>query len=373
MRTIEFLYILLLSCLFDAEAQQINNRLFESKEILPLKLQYTNKQVKKDTDKKNAIYTDLFYKADDQWDTVPVSLRARGNFRRAACYFPPLKIYLKKGITKNTPFQGHKNLKIVLPCLLKKRSNDDVLKEYLAYKIYEALADVHFKTRLATISYVDTRGEKSEIHPLTAFLPQNKLNDLYEYKGEEAFAFRKPKKYQLLAILIEDDKKVAKRHNAKILERFVHPLNQEEVASTTNAFFQFMIGNTDFSTAYQHNQKLIFKDLATIPIPYDFDMSGLVNASYSVVSNVQNDPLDITKVTERKYRGFKRSTSNFQKVRNHFLQKQPEILELIEAHKKYFEDPKSFQEAKNYILSFFSIIQSDSEFNLKIVQEARTK
>ena len=347
--------------------------LFRATEILPLKLRYANKQVKKDTDKKNAIYTDLIYKLDGHWDTVPVSLRARGNFRRATCYFPPLKLYLKKGLVKNSPFKGHKNLKIVLPCLLQDRSNDDVLKEYLAYKIYEELADVHFKTRLATISYIDTRGEESEIHPLSAFLPQKKLDELYEYEGEEAFAFRKPKKYELMAILIEDNKKVAKRLDAKVLERFVHPLNQEETISLTNAFFQFMIGNTDFSTAYQHNQKLLFKEGKTIPLPYDFDMSGLVNASYSVVSNVQNDPLDITKVTERKYRGFKRSANSTQKVRQHFLQKQPAILKLIEAHEQYFEDPKSFREAKNYILSFFSIIQSDSEFNLKIVQEARTK
>lgn len=138
------------------------------------------------------------------------------------------------------------------------RSNDDIIKEYLAYKIYELVSDFHFRTRLATLEYIDTRGKKSEIHPLSLFLPEDRIKELFEYENDEAFAYRKPKKHQLKAILIEDDKKVAKRHNAKVMKRFVHPLNQAELPSITNAFFQFMIGNTDFSTAYQHNQKLIF-------------------------------------------------------------------------------------------------------------------
>ncbi len=45
-----------------------------------------------------------------------------------------------------------------------------------------------------------------------------------------------------------------------------------------------MIGNTDYSSAYRHNEKLLFVDGNIMPIPYDFDMSGLVDASYAVVS-----------------------------------------------------------------------------------------
>ncbi|HAI44047.1 MAG TPA: hypothetical protein DCM40_41085, partial [Maribacter sp.] len=252
-------------------------------------------------------------KTDTSWDTIPVYLNARGNFRRANCYFPPLKMNIKKSSSNNTPFKGHKKLKIVLPCLLQNRGNDDVLKEYLAYKIYELLSNTHFRTRLASIEYVDTRGEKSEIHPLASFIPKE-LQNSNLYENEEAYAAKKPKTYHLKAILIEDDKVVAKRHGAQVLKRFVHPLNQAEIASITNAFFQFMIGNTDFSTAYQHNQKLLFKEGKTIPLPYDFDMSGLVNASYAVVSNVQNTTLDIANVQQRAYRGFKRDEKLFQEV-----------------------------------------------------------
>ncbi|WP_125221714.1 hypothetical protein [Maribacter algicola] len=347
-----------------------SNNLFSVQPPLPLQLSYTNKQIKKETNKEKGIHTNLLYKQGENWDTVPISLRARGNFRRNTCYFTPLKVYFKRGGTQNTPFEDHKNIKIVLPCLLEDRSNDDVLKEYLAYKMYELLSPIHFKTRLATLDYTDTRGEKEELHPLAMFL--NDSNKVL-YNGEEAWAARKPKNHTLLTILIEDDKVVAKRNDAKVLERFVHPLNQEETISTTNAFFQFMIGNTDFSTAYSHNQKLIFKEGKSYPIPYDFDMSGLVNASYAVVSNINNTSLEIDKVTERQYRGFKRNTALFEDTRKHFLSQESEILKILEAHKPLFKEVKSYETAHDFISDFFAILKNDLRFQNEIVEIAREK
>ena len=134
-----------------------------------------------------------------------------------------------------------------------------------------------------------------------------------------------------------------------------------------------MIGNTDFSTAYQHNQKLIFKEGETIPVPYDFDMSGLVNTSYAVVSNIQNTTLDITNVEQRLYRGFKREQVILEKVRQLYLKRQPQILNLFDEHRPLFEDKKSCDEAKEYANSFFDILMSDIKFNTEIVAKAREK
>ena len=87
---------------------------------------------------------------------------------------------------------------------------------------------------------------------------------------------------ELEAFMIEDIANVADRNRGKRLKRTVHPLQQDHLSSVQNDFFQFMIGNTDFSSAYQHNEKLIFVDgRQAIPIPYDFDMSGMVNAHYA--------------------------------------------------------------------------------------------
>jgi len=134
-----------------------------------------------------------------------------------------------------------------------------------------------------------------------------------------------------------------------------------------------MIGNTDFSTAYQHNQKLLFKEGQMLPLPYDFDMSGLVDASYAVVSNINNNPLNIAKVTQRQYRGFKRDIASFEKVRQRFLQKQPELFKILEQHQPLFKDKSSYRKAKEFINSFFDIIKDDTQFDKNIVQAARLK
>ena len=319
------------------------SKLFKSQEILPIKLNYSNKNVKKNTNDSTFIKTDLSYKkADGSWKTLAVELRARGNFRRANCYFPPIKLKIKKSISKGTLFKGNKKLKLVLPCLRGKSSNDNVVKEYMAYKLYEIISPYHFKTRLVTINLTETRGKKTISHTLDG-------------------------------ILIEDDKNVADRYKGNPLKRFMHPLNQDPNSSVQNAFFQYMIANTDFSTAYEHNEKLFYMDEKIIPIPYDFDMSGLVNASYAVVSEIQSESLPITKVTQRMYRGFKRDGEIFQQIRKEFLDNKIQMLEIIDNLESNFDDPKVFANAKNFILQFFDIITSDIQFNDKIVSRARTK
>ena len=46
--------------------------------------------------------------------------------------------------------------------------------------------------------------------------------------------------------------------------------------------FEYMIGNTDWSTYALHNMELVRKeDGDHLPIPYDFDFSGLVNTIYA--------------------------------------------------------------------------------------------
>ena len=88
----------------------------------------------------------------------------------------------------------------------------------------------------------------------------------------------------------------------------------QHMTSIQNALFQFLLGNTDFSTAYQHNGKLLYVNKEIIPLPYDFDMTGWVNPSYATV----NTTLGISSVQDRIYRGFKRDQKYFDEVRNSF-------------------------------------------------------
>ena len=317
------------------------SELFSYQEILPLRLNYSNKILKNDTNDSTYIKSKLSYKnKDDTWQTINVDLRARGNFRRAKCYFMPVKISITKKNYKNTKFDGHKKLKLIVPCLLEKDRNDNVIKEYIAYKLYELISPYHFKTRLVDIELTEPKGKKEKIHFIKGFLQ-------------------------------EDDKNIAKKFDGKIVERSIHPLAQEALNSIRIEFFQYMIGNTDFSNFKQHNSKLIYINKEIYPVPFDFDMSGLVNTSYSVVSETISEKSSISRVTQRVYRGFKRDPVLIEQVRQEYISKKNNMMEIIENHKPLFENEKEFENAKDYIQSFFTILESDKQFNKGITKRLR--
>ena len=140
-------------------------------------------------------------------------------------------------------------------------------------------------------------------------------------------------------------------------------------ASIQNAFFQFMIGNTDFSVAYQHNGKLLFSDKNIIPLPYDFDMSGLVDPSYAVANQV----LGLDDIQQRAYRGFKRDESLMYSVRDQFLNNKDKFFEIINGFKADFDSSGEHQEVVDYISSFFDLIENDNSFKEKVIDKMRTK
>ncbi len=315
--------------------------LFQNQLPLSMQLKFSIKDIKKYTNDSTYIKSKLFYKNETvSWDSIKIKLRARGSYRRENCYFVPLKLKLKKSITKGTLFEGNNKLKVVLPCLVEKYNDDFVVKEYMAYKLYEIISPYHFKTRLANIELLEERGQRI-------------------------------KKHDLKGILIEDIDNVANRFNGKEIDRSIHPMNLDTITAIQISFFQYLIGNTDFSLKYQHNEKLLFIDNKYISIPYDFDMSGLVNSSYAVVSNIQNIPLSITEVTQRLYKGYKRDELLLQEVRQDYMTHKTQIFIAIDNLKKFFNDPKQFYEAKKFIVDFYEILESDKKFEKYFMDRAR--
>ena len=268
-------------------------------------------------------------------------LRARGNFRRNECYFPPIKMKIKKDQYKETIFDGNKTMKLVLPCKIESENNDNILQEFIAYKIYEQISPYHFKTRRVNIDFTEPKGKK------------------------------KVKTFKLKGFLIEDDKRVSQRHESRVFERFVHPMAMDHLTSVHNAFFQYLLGNTDFSVAYQHNGKLMYSeaDKKIIPLPYDFDMTGWVNPSYATV----NTTLGINSVQDRKYRGFKREQQYFDQVRKEFLDKKSSLMEMVASFESEFSDPKEYKNMFDFMGDFYETMEDDSKFQKSIVDESRTK
>lgn len=316
---------------------------FSDQKILPIKWSYSNKDIKKNTNDSTYIETLMSYQVEDgSWKTLDVELRARGNFRLKNCYFPPVKLKIKKSVAEESIFEGEKRMKVVLPCLVQKDKNDNVIKEYLAYKLFEFVSPYYFKTRLVDIEFEEVRGKKIKSHQIKGFL-------------------------------IEDDKNVAKRFDGNVYDRNTHPLQQDDLASIRNAMFQFMIGNTDFSQVYQHNVKLMFINTKIVPVPYDFDMAGFINCSYAVVSQIGDKDLGMESVTQRQYRGFKRDKQLFEQVRQEFISNKSNILAALDECESIFDNPNEFSTAKNYISNFFNIIVNDRKFENQILNQARTK
>lgn len=327
----------------EATAPEAVTRLFSTDKPLPLRLSYSQRDIKKITNDSTYTDTELSYMdADGSWKSLVVKARVRGNNRLNNCYFPPIKLKIKKSVAKETLFEGNKKLKLVMPCLLQRENNDLVLKEYIGYKLFEAVSPYCYKTRLVDIDFKEQKGKNIKEH-------------------------------HLRGILVEDIDKVAERHHGNELKRTVHPMMQDNICSLRNDFFQYMIGNTDFSIAYQHNQKLLFIDKKTIPVPFDFDMSGLVDASYAVVSQIQGQQFEITEVTQRLFRGFQRSPGMYQEIRKEYLSHKDEMLGILDRYKPDFDDPGAFVRARKFIAEFFAVLENDRAFNKEILAQARVK
>tara|TARA_X000001036_G_scaffold258449_1_gene240291 strand:+ start:1194 stop:2213 length:1020 start_codon:yes stop_codon:yes gene_type:complete len=337
-KQLNLLLFLFLGLILNAQDDSNLSALFQIEEPLKIKLNYSNKVMNKKTNDSTFIETQMSYDEAGTWKKIDVRLRARGNFRRNECYFPPIKMKIKKAARKGTLFEGNKNLKLVLPCKQESDKNDNILKEYMAYKLYEQISPYHFNVRRVDIEFTEIRGKKEKMHQLKGFL-------------------------------IEDDKVIAKRFEGRVVDRFIHPLAMDATVSVQNAIFNFMLGNTDISVAYQHNAKLLYIEKKLIPLSYDFDMSGFVNPSYATV----NETLGISSVRDRKYRGFKRDTSIMQDTRKLYISKKDDLVSIVESHKSQFDSEKEYKETIEFLNDFYEIMEDDKSFQKEILDAMRTK
>ena len=312
--------------------------IFRETKPISLQLAFSLNAVEKS--KSDTVYfpSHLKYKNEKEgWDSISTGVRARGNFRREHCHFPPLRIKMKKSHTVETPFEGNKSFKLVLPCHGGKSGNTLILKEYLCYKLLEPVSPYFFHTRLAEITLIDQGNKNSKSFSLTGFL-------------------------------IEDDDLIADRLGGNVIEQDVSPKLINDTAAVVNDFFEYMIANTDWSTTGQHNSKVIeLPDHKKVPLPYDFDMAGLVNAPYATV----NESLEIKSVQERLYRGYCRKESVMQFVRTEYLGLEPAIMKVMSDHHSYFNN-NEFLQMKMFVEQFFSILKNDNQFKNAILLSCRT-
>ncbi|MCK4345255.1 MAG: hypothetical protein KAX05_08195 [Bacteroidales bacterium] len=232
-------------------------------------------------------------------DTVSfkVRIKTRGNFRKDKknCDFPPLALKFSKKDVKNTIFEGQDKIKMVTHCRTKQPEYKQfVIKEYLVYKLYNLLNPYSFQVRLLDITYVDVWDPRHSIH---------------------SYAF-----------MIEEEKLMAKRNGGKIKNaEFLSPEDIDTRNYILMCLFQYMIANNDWSVWVVHNAKLvsISPSKPLVPVPYDFDWAGIVNAPYRFSADSEKDFM-----TDRDFKGKCETLDELSFFFNYMKSKSREIYDL---------------------------------------------
>jgi hypothetical protein len=265
-----------------------------------------------------------------------ISIEARGHFRRGYCYLPPLRL-----IYNDNPaaaFYTLKSLKLVSACMTTWQDDQNLLKEYMIYKIYNMITDKSFRVRLLNLNYQDSSGKKKTI-------------------TQHAF-------------LLEDIKQVAKRNNCENWTGKKFGTEATDRRQTTIvSVFEYMIGNTDWAVPVSHNIKLLHSksDSLSRPyvVPYDFDEAGFVNTTYAAA----DERLGIESVRERLYRGFPRTIEELNGVLDIFNKQKANIYAAINTFSLFTSGSK--KEMTEYLDQFYRTINDPSDVKATFITNAR--
>ena len=322
----------------------VHRPLFDDDSTLAITIEGPLKTVMRNRDEEEEFPAILkFSNADGTETTLDIKLRVRGKFRRKreTCNFAPLRVNFKKSQVKGTVFAGQNTIKLVTDCQSGKKNYQQILlKEYLAYKLFNVLSDRSFGARLLRVTYVDT----------------DKKN-----KARESYAF-----------FIEEKNHIADRLG---LDRLKMPKTRYSALDPAHAnlvnVYEYFIANTDFSliagpanTDCCHNTVLYQKGSDPfISIPYDFDHAGLINAPYATA----NPKFKIKTVKTRVYRGRCANNSHLDASFRVFLDKRDDIGRLV-AELDGFDD-RSIKGTMNLVDDFYENISAPKTVQKKFIKK----
>ncbi|NNF17863.1 MAG: hypothetical protein HKN70_14055, partial [Gammaproteobacteria bacterium] len=201
------------------------------------------------------------------------------------------------------------------------------------------LTDDSLRVRLVRLKYVDSNGKK--------------------------------KPWTHLTFLIESEQGLAARRGLQV--HHVPKLNSGQLDPEKTALvevFQLLIANNDYSTIRGpegrdccHNVEIIGPADAThglIPVPYDFDASGLVNTGYAAPP----EKLPIKSVRKRYFRGRCKAPEVWAPTFAKFQEKRGEIISL------FADSPELSQRLKKktiqYVEKFYAILDNPKRLKNEI-------
>ena len=318
------------------EAAAPATTLFTAEETFSLRLEAPFSRIKRDRTNPDPEYQPgrLVY-SDASGDEVAIDLRirVRGRSRAANCDFPPLLLdFQAKGLPaerlSSTLFEGQNGLKLVTHCEPTGIYEQYLWLEYLAYRVLNLVTDTSLRARVVAVTYHDSERDRE----MTT----------------------KP------GLLLEDEKKFAARQGLAVVpdERIDDRARYDQGALALVEMFEYFIGNTDWSALAPpkggdccHNVVPFARaDGTLVPVPYDFDSSGLVNKPEALPAA----GLGIRTVRQRLYRGPCRELAAIEASFEPFQRRRAEITALFEREARLTK--QQAEGALRYIDEFYAVL-----------------
>jgi hypothetical protein len=278
--------------------------------------------------------------------SIPIEIKIRGGWRALSqnCSVPLLWVNFNQADVAGTPFEGQSLLPLTTHCG-KGYSIDPMmrgirladyeqylLREFLGHRLYNVITEYSVRVRLLRIAYPKPGSDGTWVRH-------------YAFFSEHFDA-------------------MAARLGAERLPRgsFDHEQLDAQAAARL-ALFHFMIGNTDWSIARERNTMLVRNtDGRQVPVPYDLDMSGLVNAEYAGPA----PGLPIDGVRERYFLGYCQPGTEWEPLFQQLDAKQPAILAMADAIPGLSRNSR--KSAQGFLRGFFDIIKSAEKRRETIVR-----
>lgn len=283
--------------------------------------------------------------------SLPIQVNARGLTRRTAgyCAFPPIGLTFDKATAHGTIFQGQHKLKLVTYCRTPSDYEQRIVLEYLTYHLYNLITPMSFRVRAADVTY--RKDDKDA--------------------GVTRFGF-----------LIEDIDDVAQRNHLQKLTAATRQISRAQLnphAEARAALFEFMIGNLDWDFLAGpagvdccHNGRFLAARGATpanatsvVPVPYDWDYSGLIDAPYSGVP----EGIPINRLTDRYFRGYCESSGEIAAVIEEYRARRAEMMAVINGEARL--NPSFRAKSTRFLEGFFTLLDDPARVQSQIVRHCR--
>ena len=264
---------------------------------------------------------------------MEVKVRTRGHMRLDICSFPPIKIKFDKADLEKHSLSSLNEMDLVNHCHEGEQYEQYLLREYMAYKLFELISPYSFHVQLVKLHYLNQEG--GEAH-------------------ETSYAF-----------LVENPEElVARLHGQQNKNKIVSKNAIERETFLQVCLFQFMIGNTDWYIPTRHNLEFIgvppHKLLVTVP--FDFDYAGLVGTPYSA----PHESLELASTSIRYYQGWCESEEEVKNALKVFTDQKEKILDMCNHIQGFNERSKKF--TRDYLQEFFDIIENPKKLKNQVVE-----